>query len=62
MSDETAVVFERAAQMFAVLSKPLRVRTIRALGQGEMNAVPCRLQAGRHPHGCELTTQDKEFE
>ncbi len=40
MIAEKAVVFERATQMFAVLSKPLRVLTIRALGQGEMNAGP----------------------
>jgi ArsR family transcriptional regulator len=37
MSDETNVVFEKAAEMFAVLSTPIRLRIISALCQGEKN-------------------------
>ncbi len=37
MSDETNVVFEKAAEMFAVLSTPIRLRIISELCQGEKN-------------------------
>ena len=37
MSEETNVVFEKAAEMFAVLSTPIRLRIISELCQGEKN-------------------------
>ena len=37
MSEETKVVFEKAAEMFAVLSTPIRLRIISELCQGEKN-------------------------
>ena len=37
MSDETNPVFEKAAEMFAVLSTPIRLRIISELCQGEKN-------------------------
>lgn len=37
MSDETEAVFEKAAEMFAVLSTPIRLRIISELCQGEKN-------------------------
>ncbi|ALK87771.1 ArsR/SmtB family transcription factor [Limnohabitans sp. 63ED37-2] len=37
MSDETNVVFEKAAEMFSVLSTPIRLRIISELCQGEKN-------------------------
>ena len=37
MSDESNVVFERAAEMFAVLSKPIRLRIVSQLCGGEKN-------------------------
>ena len=37
MSDETNVVFEKAAEMFAVLSTPIRLRILSELCQGEKN-------------------------
>jgi DNA-binding transcriptional ArsR family regulator len=35
MSDETDAIFDRAAELFAVLSTPIRLRIISALCQGE---------------------------
>ncbi len=37
MSEETDEVFEKAAEMFAVLSTPIRLRIISELCQGEKN-------------------------
>ena len=37
MSEETDEVFEKAAEMFAVLSTPIRLRIISELCQGERN-------------------------
>ena len=37
MNDEKAVVFEKAAAVFAVLSTPIRLRIISELCQGERN-------------------------
>ena len=37
MNDEIDEVFERAAELFAVLSTPIRLRIVSALCQGEMN-------------------------
>ena len=37
MNDEKTVVFEKAATLFAVLSKPIRLRIISELCQGERN-------------------------
>jgi DNA-binding transcriptional ArsR family regulator len=37
MSDETDEVFDKAAELFAVLSTPIRLRIISQLCQGEKN-------------------------
>ena len=37
MNDETDEVFEKAAELFAVLSTPIRLRIISELCQGEKN-------------------------
>ena len=37
MSDEIDVVFDKAAELFAVLSTPIRLRIISQLCQGEKN-------------------------
>ena len=51
MSEETNVVFEKAAEMFAVLSTPIRLRIISELCQGEKNVGQLLDQIGvAHPN------------